>query len=81
MAPVHANASTNRSAYMAKPSLADDLPNWPVELLKIVGPQKAEELSGVSWETIKRRSPDKILDLSENRRGIRVGDALLLRGK
>jgi len=66
---------------MAKPSLADDLPNWPIELLKIVGPQEAEKLSGVSWETLKRRSPDKILDLSENRRGIRVGDALLLRGK
>jgi hypothetical protein len=66
---------------MAKPALADDLPNWPVELLKIVGPQEAEKLSGVSWETLKRRAPNKILHLSENRRGIRVGDALLLRGK
>jgi hypothetical protein len=67
---------------MAKPSLAsDDLPNWPVELLKIVGPQEAEKLSSLSWETIRRRFPEKILHLSENRRGIRVGDALLLRGK
>jgi hypothetical protein len=66
---------------MAKPAFADDLPNWPIDLLKIVGPQEAEKLSGVSWETLKRRAPDKILHLSENRRGIRVGDALLLRGK
>jgi hypothetical protein len=56
------------------------LPDWPVELLKIVERQEAERLSSLSWDTIKRKFPDKIVKLSERRKGIRVGDCLMLRG-
>jgi hypothetical protein len=67
---------------MSKPSPANaGLPDWPVNLLKIVPPEEAEELSSLSWDTIKRNHPDKIIELSENRRGMRVGHALSLRRK
>jgi hypothetical protein len=62
---------------MAKHSLAN-AENWPVELLRVVERQEAERLSSLSWDTIKRRFPEKIVKLSERRRGIRVGDCLML---
>jgi hypothetical protein len=62
---------------MAKPSLAN-AENWPVELLRVVERAEAERLSSLSWDTIKRRFPEKIVKLSERRRGIRVGDVLML---
>jgi hypothetical protein len=52
---------------------------WPVELLKIVDPDKAEELSSLSWDTIKRNHPDLVVHLSKRRVGMRVGHALMLR--
>ena len=55
-----------------------DLPNWPVEWLRIVSLDEAERLSGVSGDTLRRRYPDKIVRISERRIGIRVGDALML---
>jgi hypothetical protein len=65
---------------MSKPSPANaGLPDWPVELLRVVEPQEAERLSSLSWDTIKRRYPDKIIELSEHRKGMRVGDALTLK--
>ena len=51
---------------------------WPVELLRVVERQEAERLSSLSWDTIRRRFPDKIVKLSERRCGIRVGDVLML---
>jgi hypothetical protein len=65
---------------MSKNNLADDsdLLTWPVELLRFVGPEEAERLSTLSWDTIKRRHPDKIVHLSERRVGMRVGHALML---
>ena len=62
-------------------NLADDLLKWPVELLQIVGPDEAARLSTLSWDTIKRRHPDKVVQLSERRVGMRVGHALMLAAK
>jgi hypothetical protein len=63
---------------MQKHSAVDELLAWPVELLRIVGPEEAERLSTLSWDTIKRRHPDKIVHLSERRVGMRIGHALML---
>ena len=59
-------------------SANSDLSNWPVEMLRIAEPDEAERLSGLSWDTLKREFPDKIVQLSERRRGMRVGHALML---
>jgi len=64
---------------MSKNLPADaDLSKWPVELLRIAEPEEAERLSGVSWETLKRILPDKVVQMSERRRGMRVGHCLYL---
>jgi hypothetical protein len=55
-----------------------DLLKWPVELLRFVGPEEAERLSTLSWDTIKRKHSDKIVQLSDRRVGMRVGHALML---
>jgi hypothetical protein len=55
-----------------------ELLQWPIELLRIIPPPEAERISTLSWDTIKRRHPDKIVHLSERRVGMRVGDALML---
>lgn len=60
------------------PSDNTALLNWPVELLRIANPEKAEELSTLSWDTIKRNHPDKVVHLSKRRVGMRVGHALML---
>jgi hypothetical protein len=59
-------------------NLPAELLNWPVELLQIVEPDKAEELSTLSWDTIKRNHPEKVVHLSKRRVGMRVGHALML---
>jgi hypothetical protein len=64
-----------------KPKITADVLSWPVELLRIVEPDEAERLSSVSWDTLKRDHPEKIIRLSTRRVGMRVGDALLLRAK
>ena len=64
---------------MSKKVPADsDLLTWPVELLRFVGPEEAERLSDLSWDTIKRRHADKIEQLSDRRVGMRVGHCLML---
>jgi hypothetical protein len=60
------------------PSVDADLLSWPVELLRFVGPEEAERLSTLSWDTIRRKHSDKIVQLSERRVGMRVGHALML---
>jgi hypothetical protein len=54
-----------------------DLPNDLV-LKRIVPLKQASEVSSLSEDTIKRRFPDKIIQLTPRRLGIRLGDALLL---
>jgi hypothetical protein len=61
-----------------KVSADSDLLTWPVELLRFVGPEEAERLSTLSWDTIKRKHADKIEKLSERRVGMRVGHCLML---
>jgi hypothetical protein len=56
----------------------DDLLKWPIEFLRIVEPKEAEELSSLSWDSILRNHPDKVIHLSVRRTGIRVGHALML---
>jgi hypothetical protein len=47
-----------------------------LELLRILPPPQAEEVTSLSWDTIKRRYPEKVRKLSPRREGITVGDAL-----
>jgi hypothetical protein len=56
----------------------NDLLTWPVAWLRIARPKEAEELSSLSWDTIEREHADKIVRLSPQRVGIRVGHALML---
>jgi hypothetical protein len=54
-------------------------PSW-LELQRIVTMVEGARLAGVSLDTLKRRHADKIIRLSPRRRGIRIGDALMLNG-
>jgi hypothetical protein len=58
--------------------LPDNLLKWPVELLRIVDREEAERLSSLSWDSIKRNHADKIVEVSARRRGMRIGDCLML---
>jgi hypothetical protein len=57
---------------------SDDLTKWPIELLRIVEPPEAERLSSMSWDTLLRNHPDRVVHLSKRRVGMRVGHALML---
>jgi hypothetical protein len=48
------------------------------ELDRILTLQQAASLCSLSADTIKRRHPDKLVQLSPRRVGIRVRDALML---
>jgi hypothetical protein len=61
-------------------NLPAELLNWPIELLKIVEPEEAERLCSLSWDSIRRNHPDKIVHLSKRRVGMRIGHALMLGG-
>jgi hypothetical protein len=50
----------------------------PLELLRIVPLEEAARLRGVSTDTLRRNYPEKILQLSPKRRGMRLRDALQL---
>jgi hypothetical protein len=49
-----------------------------IELQRIVSLSEAARLSGLSKDGLQRHYPDKILQLSPRRLGMRVVDALLL---
>ena len=61
-------------------NLPAELQNWPIELLKIVEPHEAERLCSLSWDSIRRNHPDKVVHLSKRRVGMRIGHALMLAG-
>ena len=61
-------------------NLPAELLNWPIELLKIVEPDEAERLCSLSWDSIRRNHPDKVVQLSKRRVGMRIGHALMLGG-
>ena len=48
------------------------------ELDRIVSLEQAAELCSLSADTIKRRHPGKLVQLSPRRVGVRVRDALML---
>jgi hypothetical protein len=56
-------------------------PLSPLELHRIAPMGEASHLSGLSEDTLRRHHPDKIVHLSPRRDGMRVGDALMLRGQ
>jgi hypothetical protein len=56
--------------------MADNHGLSALELARIVPLAEAARLRGVSEETIRRNDPDKIIQLSPRRQGMRVGDAL-----
>jgi hypothetical protein len=59
---------------MPKSDLVDDrdLLAWPVELLRIVGPDEAERLSTLSWDTIKRCDPKTSSQITQNMIGMAI---------
>jgi hypothetical protein len=59
------------------PDLAE-LATWPVELLRIAGPEEVERLSSLDWDTFARNHPELVVHLSRRRVGARVGHALML---
>jgi hypothetical protein len=59
---------------------ADELPDpTPVELNRIVTLAEASRLSSLSVDTLRDQFPEKIIQLSAKRAGMRVGHALMLR--
>ncbi len=55
-----------------------DAPISPIDLNRILALTEAAHLRGVSEDTLKRTDPDKVLQLSPRRLGMRVKDALML---
>jgi hypothetical protein len=53
----------------------------PLELLRIIEMDEAEHLSSLSKDTLERKHSEKIIKLSPRRNGMRVADALMLRGQ
>jgi hypothetical protein len=45
-----------------------DRPSW-LELESVLAPSKIEQITTLSWETVQRRHPDKVIELSPRRRG------------
>ena len=59
---------------------ADDFKLPPVlELDRIITLQEAKKISSLSVNSWKRNHPDKIVELSPRRLGVRLRDALMLR--
>jgi hypothetical protein len=46
------------------------------ELLRILPPPQVEEVTSLSWDTIKRHYPQIVRKLSPRREGATLGDAL-----
>lgn len=46
------------------------------ELLRMLAPPQAEELTTLDWDTIERNYPEKVRKLSARRKGMTLGDAL-----
>jgi hypothetical protein len=52
-----------------------------IELDRIAPPAECERLSGADWDTLRRRHPDKVIQISPRRVGMRVRHALMLEDK
>jgi hypothetical protein len=50
-----------------------------IELLSVLSLAEAAELRGVNPDTLRRNEPEKILNISPGRYGMRLKDALMLR--
>jgi hypothetical protein len=47
-----------------------------LELKRIAPPSECEDFLGTSWTTLKKRYPELIVEISERRKGIRIGDLI-----
>ena len=50
-----------------------------LELQRIITLQEAEKISSLSSDSWKRHHPDKIIEISPRRLGVRLRDALMLK--
>lgn len=63
------------------------LTNWKIELrpdielMRVIPLRQAGEVAGISADTIRRRYPEIIVQLSPRRVGVRLRDALNIGGK
>jgi hypothetical protein len=53
-------------------------PLTPVELWRVAPPPEAEHLSSLSWDTLQRRYPEYVVQISKRRVGMRVAHALMI---
>lgn len=51
---------------------------WPPEWQEQIGKAEAERITTLSWQTIRRRYPEYIREISPRRRTILRGHALML---
>jgi hypothetical protein len=51
----------------------------PLQRKRIARPKECEELSGVSWDTLKRAHPDWVIRISERCSGMHVENLLQLK--
>jgi hypothetical protein len=75
----HARAPAAQEAPMSTDTDDDFKLPTKHELDRIISLQEAEEVSSLSPSSWKRNHPDKIVELSPRRLGIRLRDALLFR--
>jgi hypothetical protein len=62
-------------------STADDSLPIKYELDRIISLQQAKRISSLSPDSWKRNHPDKVVELSPRRYGVRLRDALMLSKK
>jgi hypothetical protein len=55
--------------------------DWPKEWWAFVTLEEASKVSTLSIDTLERNHPDKIINLSRRRKGMRLGHALNLNCK
>ena len=63
---------------MANKEKRDELS--PLEMLRIVGLTEAARLAGVHPKTLRKNHSDKIINVTKKKLGMRVRDALMIKG-
>jgi len=62
---------------MAKQSRSDQPPTW-LELESIEPMRKVEKITNLDRDTIKKRYPDRVVQLSDRRQGMKLRHALAI---
>ena len=58
-------------------NITPERPSW-LELESVRKPPDIERITSLSWETIKRAHPNRIIKLSQRREGMKLKDALAI---